>query len=43
MSETLSRIGCANLEMGGGGVKDRAFDGLYASSQSSVGGSSPKP
>jgi len=28
MSETLSRIGCANLEIGGGGVKDRTFDGL---------------
>lgn len=30
MSETLSRIGCANLEMpvGGGGVKERASDGL---------------
>lgn len=44
--DTLSRIGCANLEIpgGGGGVNDLVSGGLYASSQSSVtGGSSPRP
>lgn len=28
MFETLSRIGCVNLEIGGGGVKERTREGL---------------